>query len=148
MAEKQAMTISDNKPYYIATYDNSYHDSSMMERVSKHQMQRQQNFITIEQPFDLTASVVAGNTYLIDCLSMWLFNHLDKSEEYLIAQLRNLFAIDCHLILVLNEVGCGVIPIDEESRRFVDLSGIIGQFVAGQSDEVYRVTLGLQQKLK
>jgi adenosylcobinamide kinase/adenosylcobinamide-phosphate guanylyltransferase len=34
---KKAMELSTNKkPYYVATYDNSYNDSSMQERINKH----------------------------------------------------------------------------------------------------------------
>lgn len=147
-AATAAINLSTSKPYYVATYDNSYNDQSMMERVAKHQLQRQQEFITLEQPTDLTEVIEPGKTYLIDCLSMWIFNNIKHSEDELVTQLSQILAIDCNLVFVLNEVGSGVIPIDAESRRFVDLSGIIGQFVASLCDEVYRVSFGISQQIK
>jgi len=147
-ASAAALSMANQKPYYIATYDNSYNDHAMAERVSKHQQQRQQDFITIEHFGDLTQVIESGKTYLIDCLSMWIFNHLTESQEELIAQLSPLFAIDCHIIFVINDVGSGVIPLDEQSRRFVDFTGIIGQFVATQCDEVHRVEFGISQQIK
>jgi len=138
----------NSKPYYIATYDNSYDDIAMAERVNKHQQQRLESFITIEQTINLPAVMTAGHTYLVDCLSMWLFNNLERTEDDLIAQLSQLFALDCDIVFVLNDVGSGVIPMDAQSRRFVDFTGIIGQFVAAQCDEVFRVHFGIAQQIK
>jgi len=147
-AAAATLNLSNTKPYYVATYDNSYDDQAMVERVTKHQQQRQQDFITIEQATDLTEVIEQGQTYLIDCLSMWLFNNLACPEAELIEQLRQVFSVDCNVVFVINDVGMGVIPMDSQSRRFVDLTGIIGQFVAAQCDEVYRVNFGIPQQLK
>ena len=51
-------------------------------------------------------------------------------------------------MFVLNDVTHGVIPVDSLSRRYVDLSGIIGQKLASLCDEVIEVKLGLEQRLK
>ncbi|PKF54714.1 cobinamide phosphate guanylyltransferase [Alteromonadales bacterium alter-6D02] len=148
LAAAYTLSLQGPKPHYIATYDNSYHDEAMAERVFKHQVQRQDDFITLEQSHDLSKVMRSGETYLIDCLSMWIFNNLEQTEEYLINQLAYLFSLDCNIVFVLNDVSCGVIPMEAQSRRFVDMSGIIGQYVAAQSDEVYRVSYGLPQQLK
>jgi len=147
-ASDKALSLSKGKPYYVATYDNSYDDPAMATRINKHIEQRREDFITIEQAFDLTAVVDCKGTYVIDCLSMWLFNNIDQSEHYLLDQLQRLMANDSDFIFVLNDVGSGVIPMDSQSRRFVDLSGIVGQFVARHCEEVYRVSVGIAQQLK
>ena len=49
---------------------------------------------------------------------------------------------------ILNDVSCGIIPFDIESRRFVDFSGLIGQELAKLCDEVYEVKYGLESRLK
>ncbi len=54
LAEKKALEISTNKPYYIATYDNSYDDKEMKKRVNRHKEQREEKFTTIEEAYDLT----------------------------------------------------------------------------------------------
>jgi adenosylcobinamide kinase / adenosylcobinamide-phosphate guanylyltransferase len=146
---KKALELSTNeKPYYVATYDNSFGDDSMQNRIDKHILERKENFITIEEPKDLTKIVEENRTYLIDCISMWLFNNLQNSEESLKTQLQEISEIDANIIFILNDVSCGIIPFDKESRRFVDFSGLIGQELAELCDEVYEVKYGLERKLK
>ena len=136
---KKALELAqDSKPYYVATYDNSYGDVSMNERINRHISERKDDFICIEEAKDLTKVVEANNTYLIDCVSMWLLNNLLKSEDELKQQLRTICKIDANIIFILNDVSCGVIPIDTESRKFVDFSGLLGQELASLCDEVYK----------
>ena len=148
LAEEKSIELSRSKPYYIATYDNSFNDDEMKERISRHQSQRQEQFITIEESCDLPRVIKTGKTYLIDCISMWILNMLDKSEEELLAQLDTISKIDANIIFVLNNVTEGVIPLEKKSRKYVDMSGNIGQKLASLCDEVYEVKLGLVVKLK
>jgi len=41
-----------------------------------------------------------------------------------------------------------VIPMDKESRKFVDRTGVVGQYLAKICNEVYEVKLGLESRLK
>jgi adenosylcobinamide kinase/adenosylcobinamide-phosphate guanylyltransferase len=149
LAEKKALELaSGKKPYYIATYDNSYGDNEMTQRVEKHQLQRVDNFHTIEETKDLPVVINGGETYLIDCISMWILNNIDKEETALLEQLESLSKKNANIIFVLNDVNNGVIPLDSLSRKYVDLSGIIGQKLASFCDEVYEVKLGLEMQLK
>ncbi|MBP7227267.1 MAG: bifunctional adenosylcobinamide kinase/adenosylcobinamide-phosphate guanylyltransferase [Aliarcobacter sp.] len=146
---KKALDLAQNsKPYYVATYDNSYGDISMNERINRHISERKDDFICIEEAKDLTKVVESNNTYLIDCVSMWLLNNLLKSEDELKQQLRTICKIDANIIFILNDVSCGVIPIDTESRKFVDFSGLLGQELASLCDEVYEVKYGIERRLK
>ena len=96
----------------------------------------------------MTKIVKEKETYLIDCISMWLFNNLQKEENQLKNQLQEICKIDANIVFILNDVSCGVIPFDKESRRFVDFSGLIGQELAKLCDEVYEVKFGLERRLK
>jgi len=146
---KKALEVSTNeKPYYVATYDNSFGDDSMQNRIDKHIVERKEDFITIEEPKDLTKIVEKNKTYLIDCVSMWLFNNLKEKEETLKIQLQEICKIDANIIFILNDVSCGIIPFDKESRRFVDFSGLIGQELVKLCDEVYEVKYGIERRLK
>ena len=146
---KKALAISTNeKPYYVATYDNSFGDDSMQNRIDKHIVERKEDFITIEEPKDLTKIVEQNKTYLIDCVSMWLFNNLEEKEETLKIQLQEICKIEANIIFILNDVSCGIIPFDKESRRFVDFSGLIGQELVKLCDEVYEVKYGIERRLK
>lgn len=146
---KKSLELSkEEKPYYVATYDNSYGDTSMNERINKHILERKDDFLSIEEPRDLLKVIKPNKTYLVDCVSMWILNNLEEKEEVLKEQLKELFKIDANIIFILNDVSCGVIPFDKESRRFVDFSGIIGQELAKLCDEVYEVKYGIEKKLK
>ena len=149
LAEKKTIELSNQKqPFYIATYNKSYNDEEMQERIGKHQKQREDKFITIEEPFHLPQVIEADETYLIDCISMWLLNNLSKKERELLKELETLSHTDANMVFVLNNVNEGVIPLDKESRRFVDLTGIIGQKLASFCDEVYEVKLGIGVQIK
>jgi adenosylcobinamide kinase/adenosylcobinamide-phosphate guanylyltransferase len=79
---------------------------------------------------------------------MWLFNNIQENEEYLINQLEEVSKLDANIVFVLNDVNSGIIPFDSESRKFVDMTGIVGQKLAQICDEVYEVKLGLASRLK
>ncbi len=149
LAERKALALANpDKPYYIATYDNSYHDLEMQSRIATHQRQRQEQFVTIEAPLHPSHTITSSGTYLIDCMSMWLFNTLDAPMEVVEQELEALADADATIIFVLNDVSRGIIPIEAISRRYVDRSGIIGQRLATLCDEVYEVKLGIPTRLK
>lgn len=149
LAIKKALKLSKNKkPYYIATYDNSYNDKNMHKRVSKHLKYRGNKFITIEETKDLSKVIEDKKCYLIDCVSMWIFNNLSQKEEKLKKQLKKICLKNVDIIFVLNDVSKGVIPFEKESRIFVDLSGIIAQELVKLCDEVYEVKYGIEVRLK
>ena len=149
LAEQKTLSLASNTiPYYIATYDNSYEDAEMAERIAKHQSQRQEAFHTVEETHHLSKVIKVGQTCLIDCMSMWLLNTLTWEEEQLFTELEALSAKEANIIFVLNDVSSGIIPIDSMSRKYVDRSGVIGQKLAAMCDEVYEVKLGLEIRLK
>lgn len=144
----KALELSPNKkPIYVATYLDTYNDKEMQKRISNHKNERQNNFLTLEEGLDLTV-LKEGETYLIDCLSMWILNHLEEDIEVLITQLETLFSKQANMVFILNDVSRGIIPLDKQSRKFVDFSGIIGQVVAKHCDEVYDVSYGIARQLK
>jgi adenosylcobinamide kinase/adenosylcobinamide-phosphate guanylyltransferase len=131
----------------VATYLDTYNDKEMQKRILNHKNERQNNFLTLEEGLDLTV-LKEGETYLIDCLSMWILNHLEEDIEVLITQLETLFSKQANMVFILNDVSRGIIPLDKQSRKFVDFSGIIGQVVAKNCDEVYEVCYGIERQLK
>ncbi|MDC0932479.1 bifunctional adenosylcobinamide kinase/adenosylcobinamide-phosphate guanylyltransferase [Arcobacteraceae bacterium] len=151
LAEKKAIKLAkktNKKPFYIATYDNSYFDNEMKKRVNTHKKQRKNNFTTIEETLNLPKVIKKNETYLIDCISMWILNNFKNGDNELIKQLKKLKKLNTNIIFVLNDVNSGVIPMDKMSRKFVDTTGIIGQKIAKICDEVYEVKLGISQKIK
>ncbi|MBD3810356.1 MAG: bifunctional adenosylcobinamide kinase/adenosylcobinamide-phosphate guanylyltransferase [Sulfuricurvum sp.] len=148
LAEAKALALATDKPYYLATYDHSFGDDEMKMRINRHRTARGERFITLEETRHLADVIQPHQTYLIDCVSMWILNRMDESEEVLVSEIETLGEIDANIVFVLNDVGSGVIPNDPISRRYVDLSGIIAQALARCCDEVYEVKLGLEKRLK
>jgi len=149
LAEQKALSLAGStKPYYLATYDNSYHDAEMGKRIALHQAQRDEKFMTVEETLYLSKQIQDGRTYLVDCMSMWLLNTMKWSMEKVLEEVEALCTKDANLVFVLNDVGSGVIPLDAMSRKYVDRSGIVGQRIAKHCDETYEVKLGLTIKLK
>jgi len=156
---EQLALASHKEVIYIAT--GSAGDDEMQARIKKHQADRPKYWQTIEEPV-LLADVIEryANTHhclLVDCLTLWLSNILFDSqgnyqEDIFLQQkqalLNELPHIHADIILVSNEVGSGIIPIDSMSRRFVDEAGRLHQQLAKLCSHVTLVTAGLAQQLK
>lgn len=52
------------------------------------------------------------------------------------------------LIIVCDELGCGLVPIDEFERRYREINGRIACTLAQKADRVYRMISGLAQRIK
>lgn len=153
-AEKQAK--ESGKPViYIAT--SEVRDEEMAERVRKHRAQRPDEWLVIEEPLELPQALQifskADNCILVDCLTLWLSNCLfggSKTgwEEYKARLLSTLEQLPGQVIFVSNEVGSGIVPMGEVSRKFVDEAGWLHQALAAQVNKVTLVVAGLPLSLK
>jgi adenosylcobinamide kinase/adenosylcobinamide-phosphate guanylyltransferase len=151
LGEKHTLMLAGTTtPIYIATYDNSYNDIEMKDRIDIHQRRRKDLFRTIEEPLNLSSVIKPNNTYLIDCMSMWLLNHLCKSNNSQIPyeQIEEIANTKANIVFILNDVNSGIIPPESLSRKFVDSTGILGAKLASICNEVYTVTLGIKQQIK
>lgn len=94
----------------------------------------------------------AGQCVLVDCLTLWLMNLLEAGEDTFAGERAAL--LDClptltgEVIFVSNEIGLGVIPLGELSRRFVDEAGWLNQAIARLCDDVTFIAAGLPLALK
>lgn len=59
-----------------------------------------------------------------------------------------LFAENPDLVIVTNEVGSGVVPVDDLERRFRETTGRICTCLAGHSRRVHRVMCGIGKVIK
>jgi adenosylcobinamide kinase/adenosylcobinamide-phosphate guanylyltransferase len=137
---------------YIATCEVL--DKEMAQRVKKHQARRGENWSTLFTPFNLAdeiKKVGANGPILVDCLTLWLSNHLLKNNalEREIDELTNsLKNSKSNIVLVSNEVGTGIVPDNALARKFRDSAGLMNQKIASVSDEVYWVVAGIQTQIK
>ena len=141
-----ALRLSAN-PTFIATAQAS--DDEMVERIKRHQLDRDPAFNLIEEPLNLVAAIKqSDDVILVDCLTLWLSNNLEaKTYDFqaVIAAAKNR---NEETIFVTNEVGEGIVPMHPVSREFRDLSGRMNQEFAAASDAVYFLQFGIANKLK
>lgn len=149
-AEEYALSLSDKKPYYLATTE--FFDEEMSHKVAHHKQQRSDRFITIEEGINLPLALagLTNKTVLVECVSMWINNmlHHQQSEEEMIEQIIELSKLPLNLVFVINDVSCSVVSENRLVRDFIDISGRISQLLAQMCDEVYVTTAGIKVKIK
>lgn len=143
--------------FYLATAQAF--DDEMDRRIYHHQNNRPNHWQTIEEPIRLADRLqdlaCDSRVILVDCLTLWLNNLLmAEDESLLISQTDRFLSLlgdlpySCHVILVSNETGLGVVPMGQITRRFVDESGFLHQKIAQLADEVIFCVAGLPMTLK
>jgi len=130
-------------------------DGEMLERIALHRAERGESWGLVEEPLELAAAIRAnaadGATVVVDCLTLWLSNlmhherDVEAATESLIAALAD---APGRVVLVSNEVGMGLVPVNALGRDFRDAQGRLNQRVAGAADHVEFVAAGLPLVLK
>ncbi len=117
-------------------------DDEMRERIDRHRAERDQRYTTFEEPTALAALLdrIDGrfDAIVVDCLTLWLSNRMlaDLPPEDLTAPRQS------PVILITNEVGCGIVPENELARRFRDEQGRLNQRLAAVADRVVWMVFG------
>ncbi len=145
---------SDHSVVYLATAEN-HEDGDFSRRISRHRAQRPAEWITIEEPFNISAIIASASgenqCVLLECLTLWVSNLLQ--DEAMLSQHIDDFcqifdAYEGEIIVVSNETGLGIMPPNALARRFGDEVGILHQRLAGLCDEVVLTVAGLPTILK
>ncbi|UCF00847.1 MAG: bifunctional adenosylcobinamide kinase/adenosylcobinamide-phosphate guanylyltransferase [Deltaproteobacteria bacterium] len=150
------LAASYNNKAFIATAEAS--DDEMRTRIERHRRERDSSYLTVEEPVNLEMALKSlpeeTEVAVLDCITVWLGN-LFYSEKItdgtcpeIDALLDILKAPPCHLILVTNEVGMGVIPADAPTRLFRDTAGSVNQILAELAHEVIFSVSGIPLRVK
>ena len=137
---------------YIATAEAF--DEEMAARIARHQRRRGPEWHTVHAPLDLAQAITQADGQgpcVVDCLTLWLSNLVMAGQEIEAAADALLTALASRsdpIILVTNEVGCGIVPENALARRFRDEAGRLNQIVAQAVDEVYVCMSGIPVKIK
>lgn len=137
---------------YIATAQA--YDAEMTERIALHRSRRGAGWQTFDAPLALAATLdelPADLPILVDCLTLWLTNHLLADHDLAAegAQLRAALARRAApVVLVANEVGLGIVPDNALARRFRDAAGRLNQSLAAEAQRVVLVVAGLPMIVK
>lgn len=140
------------------------------EKVNRHILARGPDWTTSEVPLDLvryaTSDVLQADDamargaapgmappdgMLVDCATLWLANLIEAgrdpgSEGPALAEA--LAAAVVPVVVVSNELGQGIVPMERASRAFRDAHGRLNQVLAARADLVVLVVAGLPLVLK
>jgi adenosyl cobinamide kinase/adenosyl cobinamide phosphate guanylyltransferase len=126
-------------------------DEEMAERIRRHRADRPAEWETVEEPVELEralASVPDGSGVLLDCMTLWVSNLLDRGasdaevEERAGRAARIAATRASAVVAVTNEVGWGVVPDNALARRFADLLARVNRAWADAADRSLLVVAG------
>lgn len=149
----EALMETEPAPWaYVATAEAL--DDEMRARIALHRARRAEGWQTFDAPLALAATLEAlppDQPVLVDCLTLWLTNHLlggaDLDHEG-DALLDALSARSGLTVCVANEVGLGIVPDNALARRFRDAAGRLNQKVAARAARVVMMVAGLPMIVK
>ena len=132
-------------------------DAEMQTRIAYHRAARSTHWAVVEEPLHVAQALArasrSGRCVIVDCLSLWLSNLLCSTEAGIFERERDalldvLNDLPGRLLLISNEVGLGVIPMGELTRRYVDEAGRLHQQLATRCSNVIFCVAGLPHVLK
>ena len=152
-AHAERLVTAQAAPWvYIATAQA--YDGEMRQRIAEHRARRGKGWETVEAPSDLVGALErapAGRPVLVDCLTLWLTNHM-LADSDVAAECARLTEVLSRprgpWVVVSNEVGLGIVPDNALARRFRDAAGRLNQQVAVVADSVLMMVAGLPMKVK
>jgi adenosylcobinamide kinase/adenosylcobinamide-phosphate guanylyltransferase len=121
-------------------------DEEMSARIAKHRAERESAIQTIEEPRELARAIrsAQADAIVVDCLTLWLANVTGDVDETITAAKEQ----TAEVIVVTNEVGCGIVPENALAREFRDRAGIANQRFADAAGEVYWMVFGQALRVK
>jgi len=151
----------EGRKVFIAT--SPVVDEEMARRIEKHRSERAKlSWETVEEPLDLEGALLRTADFqvrIIDCLTLWINNlmyEFQRCSKYLdetivLERTQGVMQACSELvgrvIFVTNEVGMGIVPNNEEARRFRDLAGLCNQKVANGAEQVVLMVSGVPLRL-
>jgi adenosylcobinamide kinase / adenosylcobinamide-phosphate guanylyltransferase len=149
--DRAAALAGDGPVAYLGTIVAG--DAELDERVRRHRLDRPAEWETVEVGTDLARSirsVGSGTTILLDGLTLWMSLVFGDDPAPIDTILDGPFAdaleaIDAHdapVVVVGDEIGLGLVPMDPLARAFRDLLGIAHQRLVARSDEAWFMVAG------
>jgi adenosylcobinamide kinase / adenosylcobinamide-phosphate guanylyltransferase len=132
-------------------------DAEMTRRIEAHRARRPAHWRVVEEPLALAAALTQAAApdrfVLIECLTLWISNLLCQDDparlESEVARLVQAWPkLPGQVVAVSNEVGLGIMPVNDLARRFADVAGALHQALAAHSERVVSVVAGIPVTLK
>ena len=142
IAREQAAPVE-----FIATAEAL--DNEMEERIAAHRAERPDGWRTMEAPEDLAAALrgaTPGSCVIVDCLTLWVSNVFARGEAAVVTAAAEAAAAastrEGTTLVVSNEVGSGIVPVDADTRRWRDLLGRVNATFAERAERSFLVVAG------
>jgi len=130
----------------------------MRRKIARHRSERPAFWDTLEAPLNLESAIQTRGTkadmLIIDCLTLYLANLMQarRSRDSILQDLNKVteairFA-KSSMIIVSNEVGCGVVPAFRSGRVYRDMLGQLNQQIAEIADRVVLMVAGIPLTVK
>src|SRR3954469_13039240 len=148
-ARAEALATATGRPVrYVATADAS--DGSMRERIEAHAARRPADWATVEVTTSLDGALddAAGTCVLVDGLGPWIATAQHRADggarDIVLTDVERLAALagGTDVIVVAEEAGQGLLPMDPVSRAWLDLLGEATQRLAAAAQRVEIVVVG------
>ena len=149
--DRAAALAGDGPVVYLGTVVAG--DDELDDRVRRHRLDRPAAWGTVDVGRDLAGvirSVAPDTTILLDGLTLWLSlvfgdepHSIDDVLDGVVADaLAAIHAHDGPVVVVSDEIGLGLVPLEPLSRAFRDLLGIAHQRLVDRSDEAWFMVAG------
>ena len=139
--------------YYVATARGL--DEEMDEKIKRHRLQRENKFVTVEEPISVAEAlknIDKDSVVVLDCLTMWVANMIFADKEELIFEQADKIIKELSLFqyafAITNEVSLGIIPENKLSRKYSAFLGEVNKLFAASSDTLLLMIDGLSLKIK
>lgn len=137
-------------------------DQEMIERIARHRADRPSHWQTVEAPLAILPVLAEAGTrdtvVLVDCVTLWLSNlsyeHRDleprERERILLGHVTALSHAtrQREVVVVANELGCGLVPETQLGREFRDVHGRACQLLGEEAERVFYVVAGIPMTVK
>ncbi len=151
------MVLRAERVTFVATAQPS--DDEMRRKIERHRQERPAQWSTREEPLKLNQAIAesegTSEWIIIDCLTLFAANLQEAYSENQDAIWASIDALclalkktNRRVVLVSNEVGCGIVPAYAAGRQFRDLLGEINQRVAAVANNVVLMVAGLPVWIK
>jgi adenosyl cobinamide kinase/adenosyl cobinamide phosphate guanylyltransferase len=126
-------------------------DDEMAKRIQRHREARASGWLVVEEPLDLIGAVRGrpdDTRLVIDCLTLWVSNLIGiDADDGVIEEMAGqaLGVVQAHpadSVVVSNEVGSGIVPVNALARRYRDLLGRVNSIWADGADQVLLTVAG------
>jgi adenosyl cobinamide kinase/adenosyl cobinamide phosphate guanylyltransferase len=126
-------------------------DEEMTERIRRHRELRPAAWITVEAPVEVARAVreLAPNAFVVlDCLSLWVSNAIEAKldDDRILHEAREIASAlanrEVPAVVVSNEVGLGIVPMNALARRYRDTLGRVNATFVDAAERAYFVVAG------